>query len=433
MQDKINEPIDENVLSIGGVAVNDLTEKYGTPLFVFDKKIIDDTCKAYKTSLEKFYGEGIISYASKAFSAKGIYKIIEQNGLGCDVVSGGELYTALKAGFPADKIIFHGNNKSYSELVFAIENGVGNIVIDAFDEVLDINEICNKKNIKANVSIRINPGIEAHTHHFVQTATISSKFGFSISNGDAESIIKYVKQFDNVNLIGLHCHIGSQIFETKSFLIAVDKMTEFYALLKNTYGYEFETLNMGGGFGIKYTDDDPVVTERNYVEFIKLISERLISKITELGLKKPYLILEPGRSIVGRAGTTLYTVGNVKEIKNVKTYLAVDGGMFENPRYALYQAKYKAIAPTKLNQKPNKLYTIAGKCCESGDVIAEDVMLPEMKKGDLLAVLSTGAYNYSMASNYNRNLIPPVVIVENGQSKYLVKPQSYEDLIRNDV
>ena len=433
MHDKINRNLNDNVLYIGGVPAYDLAEKYGTPLFVFDKKVIVDTCIAFKSALDKFYGKGIISYASKAFSAKGIYKIINENGLGCDVVSGGELYTALKAGFPAEKIIFHGNNKSFSELNFALDSGVGNIVIDSYDEASEINDLCIKKNIKANVSIRINPGIEAHTHHYVQTATISSKFGFSISNGDAEKIVKYVKSFTNLNLIGLHCHIGSQIFETKSFEIAVDKMTEFYAYLKEKFGYEFETLNMGGGFGIQYTDDDPDVSEKDYEEFIKLISEKVIQNVSKFGLKKPYLILEPGRSIVGRAGTTLYTVGTVKEIRGVKNYVAIDGGMFENPRYALYEAKYKAIAPLKLNEKPTKLYTIAGKCCESGDVIAENVLLPEMKKGDLLAVLSTGAYNYSMASNYNRNLIPPVVVVENGRSEYMIRPQTYEDLIRNDV
>ncbi len=433
MQEKINGCSNENLLIIGGVPACDLAEKYGTPLFVFDKKVIDDTCIAYKSALDKYYGKGIISYASKAFSAKGIYKIINENGLGCDVVSGGELYTALKAGFPADKIIFHGNNKSVSELKFALESGVGNIVIDSYDEASAINVICENKGIKANVSIRINPGIEAHTHHYVQTATISSKFGFSISNGDAEKIVNFVKEFKNLNLTGLHCHIGSQIFESKSFLIAVDKMTEFYAYLRDKFGYEFETLNMGGGFGIKYTDDDPNVCEKDYEEFIKLISLKVIENVNKFGLKKPYLIFEPGRSIVGSAGTTLYTVGTVKEIRGIKNYLAIDGGMFENPRYALYQAKYKAIAPTKLKEKPTKLYTIAGKCCESGDVIAENVMLPEMKKGDLLAVLSTGAYNYSMASNYNRNLIPPVVIVDGGKSEYMVKPQTYEDLIRNDV
>lgn len=432
MQDKTS--LSENkILNIGGVAVNILAEKYGTPLFVFDKKIIDGTCKTYKSALEKYYGNGIISYASKAFSAKGIYKIMHENGLGCDVVSGGELYTALKANFPAENIIFHGNNKTQNELEFAIESGVGNIVVDSFSEAEDINTICNQKSKKVNVSIRINPGIEAHTHHFVQTATISSKFGFSISNGDAEKIVKHVKQFKNLNLIGLHCHIGSQIFEIKSFLIAVDKMLEFYKQLKDSYGYEFPTLNLGGGFGINYTELDPEITEKNYEEFIKLISERVIQKTSQLELQKPYLILEPGRSIVGRAGTTLYTIGSVKEIENVKNYIAVDGGMFENPRYALYQAKYKVIAPLKLNEKATKKYTIAGKCCESGDVIAEDVMLPEMNKGEMLAVLCTGAYNYSMASNYNRNLIPPVVIVENGKSEYMVKPQTYEDLIRNDV
>ena len=423
----------DNQMQIGGVAITNLTAKYGTPLFVFDQKYIEDISLTYKNSLEKYYGDGLILYASKAFSAKGIYRLIGSLGLGCDVVSGGELYTALSAGFDANKIYFHGNNKTYSELKYAIENKISTIVVDSLQEADDIENIATELNCVQDVLIRVNPGVEAHTHHYVQTANISSKFGFSTSNGDAEKAILYVNKLKHLNLKGLHCHIGSQIFEIKSFLIATDKMLAFYNELKNNYSIEFSTLNLGGGFGIKYTENDPDLTFRDYENFIKEISSRVKEKVNEYKLKKPFLIFEPGRSIVASAGTTLYTVGNVKEIKDVKNYLAIDGGMFENPRFALYQSKYTVVAPEKINQRPTKKYTIAGKCCESGDIIAEDILLPEMMKGDLLAVLATGAYNYSMASNYNRNLIPPVVIVKDGVSNYLVKPQTYEDLIRNDV
>lgn len=420
-------------MEIGGVAVTELAKKYGTPLFVFDQKYIEDISLTYKNSLEKYYGEGLVLYASKAFSAKGIYRLIGGLGLGCDVVSGGELYTALSAGFNPDKIYFHGNNKTFAELNFAIENKIQCIVVDSLQEAEEIDNICAQKNCMQNVLIRVNPGVEAHTHHYVQTAKISSKFGFSICNGDAENAVQFVSKLKNLNLLGLHCHIGSQIFEIKSFLIATDKMLNFYHELKNKYSIEFSVLNLGGGFGIHYNDDDPKLSLLDYENFIKEISNKVKEKVSNLGLKKPFLILEPGRSIVAVAGTTLYTVGNIKEIKDVKTYLSVDGGMFENPRFALYQAKYSTIAPEKLDKPLTKTYTIAGKCCESGDIIAEDVKLPEMQKGDLLAVLATGAYNYSMASNYNRNLVPPVVIVKDGKSEYLVKPQTYEDLVRNDV
>ena len=433
METKVNNTNNNNQMQIGGVAISELTAKYGTPLFVFDQKYIEDISLTYKNSLENYYGDGLILYASKAFSAKGIYRLIGNLGLGCDVVSGGELYTALSAGFNSNKIYFHGNNKTFNELKYAIESNVSTIVVDSLQEADDIKKIASELNRVQDVLIRVNPGVEAHTHHYVQTANISSKFGFSISNGDAEKAVLYVKNLKYLNLKGLHCHIGSQIFEIKSFLIATDKMLAFYNELKNKYSIEFSTLNLGGGFGIKYTENDPELTLSDYENFIKEISYRVKDKIAEYGLKKPFLIFEPGRSIVANAGTTLYTVGNVKEIKDVKSYLAVDGGMFENPRFALYQSRYTVIAPEKLNEEKTNKYTIAGKCCESGDIIAEDVMLPEMKKGDILAVLATGAYNYSMSSNYNRNLIPPVVIVKDGVSNYLVKPQTYEDLIRNDV
>ncbi len=420
-------------LEIGGITCNELAEKYGTPIYVMDKTYIKDMCKIYADTLKKEYGDGLICYASKAFSCKEIYRIVNDCQIGTDVVSAGELFTALSTNFPSEKICFHGNNKLYSELEMAVQNKVGYIVIDSYSEADILDEISKNKNLIQSVLIRVNPGVEAHTHHFIQTATVDSKFGFSISNGDAENIIEYVLNKKHLNLKGLHCHIGSQIFENKSFSLAVNKMTDFYKKIKDKLNYDFDVLNLGGGFGIWYTDSDAKISCEQYSEYLKNICNTLKKDIKEKNIKKPFLILEPGRSIVGESGITLYKAGRIKTIKDVKSYIAIDGGMFDNPRFALYQAKYTVVAPNKMNEPTKVKYSIAGKCCESGDIIAEDCLLPEIKEGDLIAVLSTGAYNYSMSSNYNRNLIPPVVMVEDGKSYYAVKPQTYEDLIRNDV
>lgn len=427
---KINQ---KNHLEIGGADTVDLAKKYGTPLYVYDVNYIKKMCQIYTKTLKDCNVDGIVLYASKAFSCKEIYRVIEKEGLGADVVSAGELYTAIKAGFSPDKLYFHGNNKTDYELDFALKSRVKTIIIDSFEEADKLDELAGKYGIKQEVFIRINPGVEAHTHHYIQTAKVDSKFGFSISNGQALDIVLYINKKTNLNLTGLHCHIGSQIFEKKSFAIAVDKMTDFYKLLKENYGISFDKLNMGGGFGIYYSEGDAKLGYEDYGEYVKTICEKLNDCVESKGIKKPFLILEPGRSIVGEAGITLYTVGNSKTITDIKNYLSIDGGMFDNPRFALYQAKYTVVSAGKMLDKKITKYTVAGKCCESGDIIAEDVLLPKMNKGDIVAVLSTGAYNYSMASNYNRNFVPPVIFVENGESYYAVKPQSFEDIIRNDV
>lgn len=420
-------------LEIGGITAQELKEKYGTPLYVMDQAYIENMCKIFASTLKKEYGDGLVCYASKAFCCKKIYKIIDKYGLGADSVSLGELFTAQKAGFPADKMCLHGNNKSIEELTFAIEVGVKYIVIDSIEEAEMINDIAKESNVIQSVLIRVNPGVEAHTHEFIQTAKVDSKFGFSIQSGEATEIIKQIINKKNLKLEGLHCHIGSQIFEQNSFSIAVEKMTDFYKTIKDELNLEFNVLNLGGGFGIYYSEGDTKRTCKQYASYIKNISKTLLDCVAKKQLKKPYLILEPGRSIVGEAGVTLYTVGSVKQIKEVKNYVAIDGGMFENPRYALYRAKYTVVSANKMNELCDTKYSIAGKCCESGDIIAEDCMLPPTKKGDLLAVLSTGAYNYSMASNYNRNLIPAVVFVKNKKSKIAIKKQTLKDLIKNDI
>lgn len=421
-------------LEIGGADAVNLAKSFGTPLYVMDENYIRAMCRIYRDTIEKEYGgNGLVLYASKAFSCLAIYRIANSEGIGCDIVSGGELYTALHAGFPAEKMVLHGNNKLLDELTLALDHKIGLIVVDSYDELDTIDALAAERGRVQDVLIRVNPGVEAHTHRFIQTAKTDSKFGFSVSDGTAEKISAYALQKKNIRLKGYHCHIGSQIFEKKSFTTAVDKMVDFMKAMRDKLGFEAGVLNLGGGYGIWYTDEDAKVSCEGYADYLKAILARLKERADECGLKRPYILIEPGRSIVGEAGITLYTIGAIKDIPGVKKYVAVDGGMFDNPRYALYQAKYTAVLANRANEKPTEIVSIAGKCCESGDIVCADVALPAAKRGDILAVLSTGAYNYSMASNYNRNLIPPVVLVQDGKAEYIVKPQSYEDLIRNDV
>lgn len=420
-------------LHIGGLDCADIIKEFGTPCYVMDAERIENTYKAFINAFLSSDIKGGISYASKAFSCKEIYRIMKSLNAYVDVVSGGELFTALSVDFPAEKVFFHGNGKTSDEIEFAVKNKVGIIVIDSYDEALFIDKIAAETKSVQNVMIRINPGIEAHTHHYVQTAKIDSKFGFSIYNGEAEKIVNFVAEKPNLNLVGLHCHIGSQIFEQKSFVLAAKKTADFYAEIKSKYDITLEKLNLGGGFGVWYYDGDKHYDYIDYTNAVREILSTVKNEFNERDIAVPEVFFEPGRSIVAESGITLYKVNAVKNIPDIKTYLAVDGGMFDNPRYALYQARYTVICPLKMEEPCDTKYTVAGKCCESGDIIAEDVFLPKTVAGDYLCVLTTGAYNYSMASNYNRNLIPPVVFVKNGKAYYAVKKQSYEDLVRNDV
>ena len=428
---KVNE---KGHLEIGGADCVELAREFGTPLYVFDEAYIRRMMRVYRDTLEKEYaGNGLVLYASKAFSCEAVYRIARQERIGVDVVSGGELYTALKAGFPASKIYMHGNNKLDYELEEALDAGVGCIVADAYAEIDKIDREAEKRGRTQNILLRINPGVEAHTHAYIQTAKTDSKFGFSIADGTAERITAYALTKKHVALRGFHCHIGSQIFERQSFVLAAEKCMDFAAEIKQKLGFVTEELNMGGGFGIWYTDEDKKISPEGYGEYLKALRDTIKSKAKEKKLKLPYLVVEPGRSIVGEAGITLYTVGTIKEIPGVKKYVAVDGGMFDNPRYALYQAKYTPVLASRAAEKATEVVSVAGKCCESGDLIAVNVNLPKAESGDILAILSTGAYNYSMAMNYNRNLIPPCILVREGRADYIVKPQTYEDLTRNDA
>lgn len=421
-------------LEIGGADCVELAAEFGTPLYVFDEAYIRKMMQTYRETLAKNYGEnGKVLYASKAFSCKAIYRIADEENIGVDVVSGGELYTALQAGFPAKNIYMHGNNKLDYEIGEALDAGIGCIVADAYSEIDKIDAEAKKRGIRQRILIRINPGVEAHTHAFVQTATTDSKFGFSIADGTAEKITAYAMQKENLQMEGYHCHIGSQIFEKQSFVLAVEKCMDFAADMKKKLDFTLKTLNIGGGFGIWYTDEDRKIPPEGYAEYVEALIEAVKIKSKEHNLPLPYLLLEPGRSIIGEAGITLYTVGAIKDIPGVKKYLAVDGGMFDNPRYALYESKYTPVLANRASEENTEIVSIAGKCCESGDLIAVNVNLPKAETGDLLAILSTGAYNYSMAMNYNRNKIPPCVLVKDGKAEYIVKPQTYADLTRNDV
>ncbi len=422
---------DKGHLVLGGIDAVTLALEYGTPLYVMEEDKILSAMREYKNSIDRFYdGNGLIFYASKAFSCKEIYRLAMREGLGADVVSGGELYTALSVGFPAEKICFHGNNKTRDELNFAIKENVGRIVVDNIEELETLSEIARETGEKVPVLLRIKPGVDAHTHSFIMTGQIDSKFGFAIENGEANEAAKKAIASQNIILKGLHCHIGSQIHELLPFVETAKIMMNFIKKIKDETGVETEELNLGGGYGINYTDADARI---EYSAYMEAVSKTLKECAATLNVKLPFIMMEPGRSIVGEAGTTLYTIGSVKEIKDVRTYVSVDGGMQDNPRYILYGAKYDFLIANKADAPADTVVTVAGKCCESGDLLGENVKIAKCTAGDICAVFSTGAYNYSMASNYNRNIIPPVVFVKDGKARVVVKKQTYEYICENDI
>ena len=388
-------------------------------------------CRTYKQAIDKYYdGKGLVLYASKALCTMYTSRVVYEEGLGADAVSGGELYTLKKSGFPMDKVYFHGNNKTYDEIALALDFGVGHIVVDNRYELDLIEKIAGEKGIIQKILFRIKPGVDAHTHDFIKTGQIDSKFGVALENGEAFEIYEYANTLKNISVDGVHCHIGSQIFDVAPFLETAEVMMNFIGDLKDKLSMEVNILNLGGGFGIKYDEEDDPVP---YDEYIKHISQTVKKCAEERNLKMPFIVMEPGRSIVASAGITLYTVGCVKDIKNVRKYVSIDGGMADNPRYILYQAKYSAVIADRALAKPCEVVTLAGKCCESGDLIQENLKMPEIKVGDILAVLATGAYNYSMSSNYNRIPRPPIVAVSKDTKKIIVKRETYEDVIKNDI
>ncbi|MCM3586449.1 diaminopimelate decarboxylase [Mesobacillus maritimus] len=417
-------------LEIGGMDTVKLVEQYGTPLYVYDVALIRERARNFKKTFENLGVKAQVAYASKAFSTVAMVQLAEEEGLSLDVVSGGELYTAISAGFPAEKIHFHGNNKSMEEIDMAIEHEIGCFVVDNFYELELLEELCVAKGKNVNILLRVTPGIEAHTHDYILTGQDDSKFGFGLLNGQADQAVELALQSKKLNLLGIHCHIGSQIFETTGFLVAARKIFEKLKEWKETKSYQAKVLNLGGGFGIRYTEEDDPLPASQYVE--EIITE-VRTQTEQFDMDMPEIWIEPGRSMVGDAGTTLYRIGSKKEVPNVRQYIAVDGGMSDNLRPALYQAKYEAILANKANEIPEETVSIAGKCCESGDMLIWDLPLPKSENTDVLAVFCTGAYGYSMANNYNRIPRAAVVFVENGEAKLVVKRESFEDMVRLDL
>lgn len=425
----INE-IKNNTLYFDGCNTIELAKKYGTPLYVMSETAIVEKCSEIRETFLNRYERTRAAYASKAFLTLTMCKIIEREGLCMDVVSGGELYTAMKAKFPAEKIEFNGNNKSVEELELAIDYNIGRIIVDGLDELSLIEEICKEKNKKVNILYRITPGVKSDSHDYIVTGKKDSKFGIPL---DDEVIFPAVEQAINspyVNFMGFHFHVGSQLHNNESHLKALDTALK---LIKDTIEkYDFVTpeLNIGGGFGIKYTEQDD---KKPYAYFLDPMMEKIEKFSKELNITRPEIVIEPGRSIVGEAGVTLYTVGTIKDIKGIRKYVSVDGGMTDNIRPALYQAQYVGIVANKAEEPKTDVVTISGKCCESGDILIKDAHVAELKRGDIFAVLSTGAYNYAMASNYNKNPIPAVVLVKDGKAELIVKRQSYDHMIENEI
>lgn len=417
-------------LEIGGCDTVDLKQTYGTPLYIMDEALIRQRCREY---MEAFRASGLtfqVAYASKAFCVKAMCRLVEDEGLSLDVVSEGELYTALQAGFPAGRIHFHGNNKTPEELEMAISAGIGCFVVDNFIEMQMLQALAEEKDVTVNILLRVTPGVEAHTHEYISTGQTDSKFGFDIGNGSAFEAVKQASHSSNLTLLGLHSHIGSQIFEVDGFQLAVSRVADFSLEVKRELDVTFKVINLGGGFGIRYMEED---TPLAVAEYVKAITDAVKKFFVEGYPQLPEIWVEPGRSIVGDAGTTLYTVGTSKDIPGVRKYVAVDGGMTDNPRPALYESKYEAMLANRGTDRVEETVSIAGKCCESGDMLIWDLELPKVHAGDLLAVSCTGAYNYAMASNYNRIRRPAVVFVQNGHSDLVVRRESFEDITACDL
>ncbi|MRN53447.1 diaminopimelate decarboxylase [Paenibacillus monticola] len=421
---------DAGHLEIGGCDVTELKAEYGTPLYILDEQLVRRRCSEY---MDAFKASGLgfqVAYASKAFSVMAMCRLADEEGLSLDVVSDGELYTALKAGFPAERIHFHGNNKTSDEIEMAIDAHIGCFVVDNLVELNLLQAIAARKEVTVNILLRVTPGVEAHTHEYTATGQTDSKFGFDIGNGSAYEAVQTAAGKSNLSLLGVHSHIGSQIFETEGFQLAVERVAGFARSVKEGLDVAFRVVNLGGGFGIRYVEGD---TPLQVSEYVLAITDAVKTHFAGIYSALPEIWVEPGRSIVGDAGTTLYTVGTNKDIPGVRKYVAVDGGMTDNPRPALYQSKYEALLANRANEAATEKVSIAGKCCESGDMLIWDVELPKAESGDLLAVSCTGAYNYSMASNYNRIRRPAVVFVQNGLRDLVVRRETHNDLIANDI
>ncbi len=421
----------ENHLTIAGQDTVSLAGTYGTPLMVIDDARVRQNVRAYRDAMKRYFGGASRPlFAGKALSCKYVYRIAKEEGIGIDLVSSGELYTAVSAGFDVKDAFFHGNNKTDADIAYGIDCGVGRFVVDNLTELDRIDEEAGRRGMIQPVLLRLSPGIDPHTHAAITTGQVDSKFGIAIETGQADDAVAYTLTKKNVRLDGFHCHIGSQIFEITPFCDAAKLMIAYVSHIKDKFGYETDILNLGGGFGVRYIESQPIL---DYADFIRRIAAFIDEEVERSGIKKPTILMEPGRSLVADSCLTLYTVGGTKEIPGFKNYVSVDGGMPDNPRYALYQADYTVCLASRMNDTPDFTCTVAGRCCESGDLLQENVTLPKPTRGDILAVLVTGAYNYSMASNYNRIPRPAVIAVKDGAILPVIRRETFEDLVRNDL
>lgn len=420
-------------LCFSGLDTVSLAEKHGTPLYLMDENKIRENCRTYVGAMRDAFGpDALPLYASKAASFKQMYRIVREEGMGTDIVSSGELYTAASVSFPLEKAYFHSNNKTDADIAYAIDEGVGYFVVDNVEELDAIDRIAGEKSVRQKILLRLTPGIDPHTYEAVATGKVDSKFGSAIETGQAEQIAKYATELENIELCGFHCHVGSQVFDSDVFLRAGEIMLDFIALMKRKYGFVTRELDLGGGYGVRYTENDPTI---DIAANIHLVATHMKAYCEKLGISLPSVRMEPGRSIVANAGMTLYTAGTVKRIPGYKNYVSIDGGMTDNPRYALYKSAYTVCLASRMNsQAPTFKCTIAGRCCESGDLIQENVTLPaDITRGDIIAVLTTGAYNYSMSSHYNRLPKPPIVMLKDGEDYIAVRRETPEDVCRNDI
>lgn len=425
---------DRNHLEIGGCDVVDLAAEFGTPLYVMDEQAIRERCRAYKAAFASEYGGAAIAYAGKAFLVAAMCVLADQEGMWLDAASAGELFTAVRAGFPTERVLLHGNFKSPEELEMAVEHGVGFVVVDSLGELELLGAICQNSGLTQRILLRVNPGVDPHTHRLISTGQEDSKFGFNIRNGSAMQAARLALETEGIDLAGVHCHVGSQLLDTTPFVEAAPVMAKFVRAVLDETGQELEYLDVGGGLGVRYLEEhDPPSIEK----LAKAVSEAVIVAAAQEGIRKPKLILEPGRSIVGEAGTTIYSIGPIKTVgipepPGERTYLSVDGGLSDNPRPALYDALYSAIIANKAGDPPATTYRVSGKHCET-DLLIPSLALPEARTGDLLAVQTTGAYNHSMASNYNRFTRPAVVFVADGRADLVARRETLDDVVRLDV
>lgn len=417
-------------LRFAGRDAGELAQKYGTPLYLMDERRLRQNCRVYRESMAAGFDRALPLYASKALACKRVYEIAAEEGLGADVVSAGEIALAKSAAFPMEKVFFHGSAKTDAEIGYAMDCGVGYFIIDSLEELEAVDRLAGERGVRQRALLRLTPGIDPHTFEAVATGKVDSKFGMSVETGQAMDFTLAALAAPHVDLRGFHAHVGSQVFDSAVFYDTADIMLRFIADVKARTGYEAEMLNLGGGYGVRYTKEDPTV---DIAGEIASVAAHIRTLCGELGLREPMVLLEPGRSIVADAGMTLYTVQGVKTIPGYRRYVAIDGGMTDNPRYALYRSAYTVLPAEHMDEAREEVYTVAGRCCESGDMIQEEVPLPPLKRGDILAVCTTGAYNHAMASNYNAVPRPPIVMLDGERDYPAVRRETIEDILRREV